>query len=122
MSEDIGDTDESGLKEIVEKSRDILADQEIVYEKKILEKFFETLGEKPGLAFYKESDIRKALQYGAVEILIISKAFDKKIAKELTELAENIGSKIEIVSTETTEGEQFQNLSGIGALLRFKVQ
>ncbi|OGJ12493.1 hypothetical protein A3K82_03075 [Candidatus Pacearchaeota archaeon RBG_19FT_COMBO_34_9] len=119
---DIGDTDESGLKEIVEKSRDILADQEIVYEKKILEKFFETLGEKPGLAFYKESDIRKALQYGAVEILIISKAFDKKIAKELTELAENIGSKIEIVSTETTEGEQFQNLSGIGALLRFKVQ
>src|SRR4030066_257012 len=72
---DIGDTDESGLKEIVEKSRDILADQEIVYEKKILEKFFETLGEKPGLAFYKEKDIRKALEYGAVNLLIISKSF-----------------------------------------------
>ncbi len=119
---DIGGSDESGLKELVERSRDILAGQEIVLEKKILEKFFETLGEKPDLAFYKEADIRKALQYGAVDLLVISKDFNKGIAKELTELAENIGSKIEIVSTETTEGEQFMNLSGIGALLRFKVQ
>jgi peptide chain release factor subunit 1 len=47
---DIGDSDESGLKELVEKSREILVGQEIVYEKKILERFFETLGEKPDLA------------------------------------------------------------------------
>ena len=119
---DIGDSDESGLKELVEKSRDILVGQEIVYEKKVLEKFFETLGEKPDLAYYKEKDIRKALQYGAVETLIISKGFDKKLAKELLGLAENIGSKIEIVSIETTEGEQFNNLSGIGAILRYKIQ
>jgi len=119
---DIGDTDESGLKELVEKSRDILSDQEIVYEKRVLEKFFETLGEKPDLAYYKERDIRKALQYGAVETLIVSKKFDKKISKELIELAENIGSKVEIVSIETTEGEQFNNLSGIGAILRYKIQ
>jgi peptide chain release factor subunit 1 len=119
---DIGDSDESGLKELVEKSRDILVGQEIVYEKKLLEKFFETLGEKPDLAYYKEKDIRKALQYGAVETLIVSKAYDKKIAKELLELAENIGSNKEIVSIETTEGEQFNNLSGIGAILRYKIQ
>jgi len=119
---DIGDTDESGLKELVEKSRDILAGQEIVYEKKILEKFFETLGEKPDLAYYKEKDVRKALEYGAVEMLIVSKSFNKEAAKELVQLAENIGSKIEIVSTETTEGEQFNNLSGIGAILRYKIQ
>jgi peptide chain release factor subunit 1 len=97
----------------VQNQRDILAGQEIVYEKKVLEKFFETLGEKPDLAYYKEKYIRKALEYGAVELLIISKAFDKKIAKELLDLANNIGSKIEIVSTETTEGEQFNNLSGL---------
>jgi peptide chain release factor subunit 1 len=119
---DIGDSDESGLKELVEKSRDLLVGQEIVREKKILEKFFETLGEKPDLAFYKVDDIRKALQYGAVEILILSKAFDKKTMKEFAESAENIGSTVEVVSTETTEGEQFNNLSGVGAILRYKVQ
>ncbi len=119
---DIGDSDESGLKELVEKSRDILANQEIVYEKKILENFFETLGERPDLAFYKEEDVRKALQYGAVKILILSKVFDKRLSKEFLKMAEDTGSNVEVVSTETTEGEQFSNLSGVGAILRFKVQ
>jgi peptide chain release factor subunit 1 len=118
---DIGGSDESGLRELVEKSRDLLADQEIIHEKKILEKFFETLGEKPDIAAYKVDDIRKALQYGAVEILIISKDFDRNIAAEFLSLSKVIDSKVEIVSTETTEGEQFFNLSGVGAILRFKV-
>jgi peptide chain release factor subunit 1 len=118
---DIGDSDESGLKELVEKSRDILAGQEIVREKKILENFFEHLGEKPDITFYKEADVRKALQYGAVELLIVSKDYDKTLTREFLELAENAGSEVEIVSTETTEGEQFKNLSGVGAILRFKI-
>ncbi len=118
---DIGGSDESGLRELVEKARDILADQEIVYEKKLLEKFFEFLGEKPDMAVYKEKDIRKALEYGAIDKLIISKKYDKKLAKEFKQMAENIGSSVEIVSTDTTEGEQFNNLSGIGAILRFKI-
>ena len=118
---DIGDADESGLKELVEKSKDLLAGQEIIHEKKILEKFFNNLGEKPELTFYKEADVKKALEYGAVDLLIISKDFDKTTAKELTKLADNAGSEIEFISTETTEGEQFKNLSGVGAMLRFKV-
>ncbi len=118
---DIGGSDESGLKELVEKSRDLLAGQEIIHEKKVLEKFFETLGEKPDLAAYKLEDVKKALEYGAVDTLIISKEYDKQTAHELVALAKAIDSNIEIVSTETTEGEQFLNLSGIGAVLRFKV-
>lgn len=118
---DIGDTDESGLKELVEKSRELLVNQEIVKEKKLLERFFETLGSKPGLALYKEDDIRKALTYGAVETLIISKKADKTLAKDLKEKAESISAKVEFVSTETTEGDQFYKLSGIGAILRFKI-
>ncbi len=118
---DIGDTDESGLKELVEKSQDILANQEIIREKKLLEKFFQTLGENKDLVEYKEEGIRKALQYGAVDMLLLTKDYDKEKAKELRSLAENIGAKIEIISTETEEGEQFKNLSGVGALLRFKI-
>ncbi len=118
---DIGDADESGLKEIVAKSHDILENQEIIHEKKVLEKFFETLGEKPDFALYKEEDVRKALEYGAVDVLILSKDLDKKLSKELKKMAESISSEVEVVSTETEEGKQFNNLSGIGALLRFKV-
>ena len=118
---DIGDANESGLKELVEKSRDLLAEQEIIHEKKLLDKFFETLGERPERVVYDEVGIRKAIQYGAVEILILSKKLDKNLSKELKKLALAISSKVEIVSIDTTEGEQFYNLSGMGALLRFKV-
>jgi len=118
---DVGDSDESGLKELVEKSRELLANQEIVYEKKLLEKFFQTLGEDPEMVDYKEDKIRKALQYGAVDTLILSKQLDKEKMKELKKLAEEISAKVEIVSTDTTEGEQFQKLSGMGALLRYKI-
>lgn len=118
---DLGDSSKSGLKELVEKSQDILASQEIIKEKKLLEKFFETLGEKPNLIKYKEEDVRKALEFGAVDILIMSKDYDKKLAKEFKKKAINISSTVEIVSTETEEGDQFNKLTGVGALLRYEI-
>jgi peptide chain release factor subunit 1 len=118
---DIGNSDESGLKELVEKSQDILANQEIIHEKKLLEKFFEKLGERDGLALYKKDDIKKSLEFGAVETLLISKSIDKTEVKELKNLANSTSANVEIISTETSEGEQFKNLSGVGAILRFKV-
>ncbi len=118
---DIGGSDESGLKELVIKSQDILADQEIIYEKQLMEKYFETLGEKPDMATLKEEDTRAALKYGAVETLFLSKDIDKVLAKELKSLAKNIGSKVEIISIDTEEGQQFKNLEGIGSILRFAV-
>ena len=118
---DIGGSDESGIKELVEKSQDILANQEIVYEKKLLERFFEALGEKPDLSAYREENIRKALEYGAVDTLLLSKDLDKSLVKELRQKAVDTGAKFEMISTETEEGKQFFNLSGIGALLRFKI-
>lgn len=118
---DIGGSDESGLKELVQRSQDILAGQEIIYEKKLLERFFETLGHKRELAALHEPDVRKALEYGAVELLILSKNLNKTLAKELIKMAHDISANVEIVSSETEEGEQFWNLGGIGAILRFKI-
>ena len=46
---------------------------------------------------------------------------DKKIIKELKKIAIDTGSKVEIVSSDTEEGKQFENMSGIGAILRFRV-
>ncbi len=118
---DIGDADESGLKELVQKSQDVLSEQESIKEKKLLEKFFDALGQNPDKVFYNYDDIKKALEYGAVDILILSKKLKKDVSHELTKMAENTGAIVEIVSTETEEGEQFYNLSGMGALLRFKI-
>ena len=119
---DIGGSDESGLKELVIKAQDILAEQEIIYEKKIVTKLFENLGENPDKSALGAKDIENALKYGAVEILFLSKKIDKKISKSLRDSAKNTGASIEIISTDTEEGEQFFNLGGIGAILRFKLK
>ena len=118
---DLGDSSESGLMELVEKSQDILAQQEIIHEKQILEKFFQTLGEKPNLSTLKGPDTKKALDYGAVDILLLSKSLKKSVSKPLKDIAINIGSTIEVISGETEEGQQFENLGGIGAILRFGI-
>lgn len=118
---DQGDTSESGLQELVGLSQDVLANQEIIYEKNLLEKFFNSLGKTPEMTPYKFDEVKKALNFGAVDLLIISKDFDKKKAKELIDIAENMGTKVEIVSRETDEGDQFFSLGGVGTILRFKI-
>ncbi len=117
---DIGQTDESGLADLVEASKELLANQEIIHEKNLLANFFEKLG-KGKNAVYKKNDVEKALELGAVDTLILSKRLEKDVKKKLVKKAENISAKIEVVSEETEEGKQFWNLGGIGALLRFEI-
>lgn len=117
---DIGYADEHGIELLVEASSDFLKEQEITHEKNLLENFFERLG-KGEKAIYKKKDIEKALKYGAIETLILSKKLGKKEIEEYKKKAENISANVEIVSTETPEGKQFWNLGGIGAILRFEV-
>jgi len=118
---DIGYADEHGLQLLVEASNEELAEQEITKEKKLLEKFFNTLGKNPTKVAYSYERVKKALSLGAVDILIFSDKTDKIITKELIKIAEQMGTSVEYVSIETGEGQQFFNLSGIGALLRFAV-
>ncbi len=44
----------------------------------------------------------------------------KSTLEELEELAKTTGAKIEVISTETEEGQQLKAFSGIAALLRFR--
>lgn len=119
---DIGYSDEHGLKLLVEASQDILSQQEIIHEKKLLESFFDLLGKSPEKVAYGKENVEKAFQYGAVKTLIISKKIERSIMHDLISKAEGISAEVEIVSTDTPEGEQFFNLSGIGAVLRFQYQ
>jgi len=118
---DIGDSSESGLKELMDKSQNLLANHERIQEVKEVEKFFQSLGENPKKTALGEEKTRKALEFGAVDTLYLSSSIEKFLIRELTKLAEGIDAKVVIISTETTEGEQFLNMSGIGAILRFEI-
>ena len=46
---------------------------------------------------------------------------NEEIIKELEKKAAETSTKVELISTDLDEGIQFWNLSGIGAILRFKI-
>lgn len=74
---DVSYTDESGLYELVDSAQDRLADLEVMKDKRIMSDFFEELrgGE---LAAYGEENVRKNLQAGAVDTLILSEDLRRK--------------------------------------------
>lgn len=120
---DLGYTGEQGLKDLVESSQNDIAQQELVMENNIIKKFMETLGKYKEKAVYGEEKTRIALERGAVQTLLLSKHLPKEKIMEFEQLAENIGSEVHIISTESQEGDQFYNITkGIGAVLRFQIE
>jgi len=156
-------TGEFGIREIIEKSMDVLNEIDVMREKKLIQKFLTELVSADGLASYGEKDVRKNLQMGAVEILILSEGINSQrvtyectscgnkvdatskntkkdieetcgkcgepmkeigtrdVIDDLVEMAEEVGSEVEIVSTETEEGMQLlRAFGGIGAILRYR--
>jgi len=120
---DLGYTDEHGLKLLVEASEEDISQQELIKEKNIISKFFETLGKHKEKATYGKEKTQLALQRGAVDLLLLSKTLPKSEIQELEKAAEKIGANVVIISVENQEGEQFLNLTkGIGAVLRFAIE
>ncbi len=158
---DTGYTDESGIRELVQKSDTILKDTDLMKEKAIMQKFFSELA-RDALVTYGEKDVMKALDLGQVDKLLVSEgiewyvykvkkastgeerliidkgnSFDEtefkgaeqiEIVEEhefidyIMERAAETSTKLEIISVETPEGEQFfKGFGGLGAMLRYKI-
>lgn len=71
-------TGEFGIREIIDKSRDILNEIDVMKEKELVQKFLKELVHEHGLSSYGEEDVRKNLQMGAVDTLLISEALKNK--------------------------------------------
>ena len=119
---DLSYTGEFGLNELVDKSHDFLADEEIVEEKKIMERFFHSLSSKGGgKAVYKEKDVLDALAKGAADTVLLSEDLEDDFVEEIEDKAEKIGAKVTMISLETQEGKQLKEFGGVAAILRFKI-
>ena len=116
---DITYTDEQGLHELVEKSQDSLAEAEITKEKAIVNELFTLLSTNSDKVVYGAKDVMAALEYGAVEKLLLSESFVR--IDEFEEKANTMGTKVFIVSIETKEGVQLRDLGGVGAVLRYAI-
>jgi peptide chain release factor subunit 1 len=164
---DVGYTDESGLKELVENAADALKDVGLMKEKKLVDSFMrEVARPDSGLATYGENEVREALKLGAVNIILISEGLRKyrynvscpnpncghtgivtatsteftpppcpkcgtplnstgepeDMVQELWNLAVQMGSRVELISTDSTEGKTLlAAFGGLAAILRYRI-
>jgi len=119
---DLSYTGEFGFQELLDKSQDLLAQEEIATEKEIMNRFFDLLAKKPGMVSYGEAEVMHHLKMGAVDTLLLSEVLDENKLDEFEKEAKVVGTKIEVISIETREGNQLKELGKIAAILRYEVQ
>ncbi|MFX1326331.1 MAG: peptide chain release factor aRF-1 [Promethearchaeota archaeon] len=168
---DIGYGGVEGIRALIEKVKDQIENVKYIREKEIMQRFMKQITSETGLATYGLDEIKRALNYGAVDILLLSESLDmyklglqcsncdyveertvqknllekttdeiqeescpncnsnsfnitetNSLIEELGEIAESTGTDVEILSTETEEGEMlFSTFGGIAAILRYKI-
>ncbi|NLB00931.1 MAG: peptide chain release factor 1, partial [Methanomicrobiales archaeon] len=69
---DVSYTNESGLAELVENASDALKGLDIIKEKAVMNRFLQELVKDDGAAAYGEDSVRKNLELGAVDTLLLS--------------------------------------------------
>ncbi|MHA1223550.1 MAG: mRNA surveillance protein pelota [Candidatus Heimdallarchaeaceae archaeon] len=117
-----------GLKEVLSRKlpEKIANNQRVAFEVRLLEEVFKRIGQDRKDVTYGFENVKKALDMGAVETLLISDnqlALDdiekRKKIDDIVELNSKMRGKTVIMSTQHDAGEQLSKLGGIAALLRF---
>jgi peptide chain release factor subunit 1 len=108
---DTGYTDEYGLKELIEKSRERMKDLDLMREKDLMQRLFEEI-RKPdgGLSIYGEEQVKHALMIGAMDTLIISEDM-RRVKLILT--CPSCGDKKETMAKDSTEDVKCDKCSAI---------
>ena len=118
---DLSYTDEFGCQELVDKSQDVLANEEIADEKKVMGDFFKLLSTNSGKVAYGNDDSMQKLLMGAVETLLLSESLSDKEIDKFEEEAQKVGSTVKLISIDTREGEQLKEIGKVAAILRYSV-
>ncbi len=167
---DTGYTDEYGLKELVSAASETMTELKISKEKKAMKQFLKEVTKSEGsLAVYGEKQVRKALEMGIVDTLLLSEdlrryriklkcqSCNNEIEKtvheddlegfespncskcdtslqteivekidlidEFSDLAEQTGAKVQLVSRNSEEGDSlYRAFNGIAGILRYSVE
>ncbi len=118
---DLSYTGEFGLQELLEMCEDVLAAEEVMEEKKIMNRFLTLLSTRMSTVSYGEAQVRKCLEMGAVGTLLLSESLDDKLIEELEKIAKQFNTEVSIISVDTREGVQLRDLGKVAAILRYEV-
>ena len=120
-TKDLSYTGDFGLQELLDRSEDLLAEEDVAREKKTMQTFFKQMLDDQKKVTYGEKETLRALEMNAVDVLLLSEVLEEERIFELEELAQVGGAEVKIISTETREGVQLKELGKIAAILRFEI-
>jgi peptide subunit release factor 1 (eRF1) len=109
------------LEELLEKSHDVLAQEDVIEEKKAVGKFLELLAVRQNIVSYGENDVMNKLKMGVVDTLLLSEDLPEDKIEEFENAAKPVGTNVKIISTQTREGAQLRDLGKVAAILRYEV-
>jgi protein pelota len=122
----ISSANRSGLHEILR--RDIIdqvyRDYEIAKQVKVVEKIMENLAKNTGLIAYGLDEVKRGDEYGAVDTLLITEDLLSQNREQIDQILEDVEKKrgkVLIVPKDSPVYYQVKSLTGIVALLRFKI-
>jgi peptide chain release factor subunit 1 len=107
-----------GIRALLNKISDKITDLQFSKEKQLIQKFLNEVSTDSGLAIYGYEEVKQALIYNTVKILIISKGLEN--VNDFMPLANKNSVQVEIISKETEEGEMlYKAFGGIAAIARY---
>jgi peptide chain release factor subunit 1 len=109
--------DEQGLEELVTRAESALLEEERKDEREAVDRFLKGLRE--GDAEYGRERVVTAIEQGRVETLLLSSNLDVSDIRALSSDAENYGSNVVVVTPDYEDAQMFEQLGGIGAVLRW---
>lgn len=117
---------EQGLQQLVEAADDHLEDAQHARAREALERFFTELqadGEGETEATYGREDVDRALEFDAVETLLVAETLDVEEIRALEARATDAGGECLVVSAGFEEGRRLERaFGGVAALLRFPIE
>ncbi len=123
--ENVSHAERNGVNELLKRGivGRLIGEVRIEKEGELIERLKMHIKKEDGFAAYGFEEVKKAVELGAAEIVLIADELlrtDKK-AEELAELSEKT-SAVVVFSSEADPGQELKGFSGIAAILRFSVE
>lgn len=112
----------SGIQEVLQKGilEEMATEGRIAQEIRMMARVLEEIGKGSPLVTYGKKEVKMAAESGAIEeLLVIDEFLREKDVENIMDLAENLGGKVMVLSSEHDGGKQLHALGGLAALLRY---
>lgn len=122
--ESTGSGGHAGIQEVLKNGliENLSKDAKIAKEISTVNKLLEKIGKTSNMVTYGKKQVNNATDMGATEkLLVLDELVRQKDIQKIMNNAENMGGKVEIISSQHDGGKQLEALGSIAAFLRYPI-